>query len=167
MADPILAIVIPLGGNIPGLTPGYPLPGAPGHPSGGFPIAPGHPSGGFPVAPALPGHDLPWAPARPGHDLPGGSFPPSPTDPEWGVGAPPHPWLPGYVDLKPGHPDNALPPVASTKPPADPPPGTVWPPLPEGAPVGKCALIAWIPGVGRRYVVVDIAATPPATPKIK
>ena len=94
--------------------------------------------------------ERPPRPARPWPPV----FPPRPTDPEWGVGGGIIRWLP--ILIGPGLP---LPPVdgGTTPPPVDPPPGTIWPPLPPGAPVtGKVALLVWIEGVGCRYVVVEL-----------
>lgn len=148
-----------------------------GRPGGGGPVDPGF-GGGRPgdVDPDYgmethphPGHGLPHPPVRPGHDLPPWgvtTWPPSPVDPSWGVdGDPSRPVrpdnsLPPFIPLGPDHPDNALPPFASHKPPTNPPPGTIWPPLPPGAPEGKAAIIVWIVGVGWRYMVVDIPPAP-------
>jgi hypothetical protein len=120
-----------------------------------------------------PGNDLPWAPVRPGNLPidpakpwpplpwePGSNFPPTPTDPSWGVGSRPAPGQPIYIP--PSQIDNELPPVAGTKPPANPPPGTIWPPI-AGLPPGKVALLAWFLRLGWRYVVVD-ASLAPGTP---
>jgi hypothetical protein len=125
-------------------------------------------SRGRPVDPGFgnrPGNDLPWAPVRPGNLPidpakpwpplpwePGSSFPPTPTDPTWGVGSRPAPGQPIYIP--PSRIDNELPPVAGTKPPANPPPGTIWPPI-AGLPPGKVALLAWFYRAGWRYVLVD------------
>ena len=134
------------------------LPGRPPHVSGG-PIFGGRPDQGLPGY-GHPDNSLPWAPVT--------IWPPSPVDPEWGVGAPrpsrPDNSLPPFVPLGPGHPDNALPPFAEHKPPTNPPPGTIWPPLPGNPPAGKAALLVWLVGVGWRYMVVEIPATP-AQPK--
>jgi len=61
-------------------------------------------------------------------------------------------------------PDQGLPPIAGQPlPPTDPPPGTIWPPLPPGAeiPAGKALLLAAIKGVGYRYIVVEIEPAHP------
>jgi len=157
--------------------------------SQGNPVDPGfgggisgiHPSHDLPNAPVRPGHDLPHPPGHPSHRpiYPGGRpdnslppweavgvWPPGPTDPAWGVDAPNPggPSHPIYIPIgRPGHPDQGLPPVAGHPAPpiASVPPGTIWPPLPPGAPAGKTALIVWLVGVGWRYVVVDIPASPP------
>ena len=110
---------------------GIAAPGDPGY---------GHPEGGHPDA-GLPGGGYP------SHGLPGGgdidnTLPAPPP----GIWPPPsfnHPWLP-------------IPPDASTKP----PPGTVWPPLGEDLPDGEFWVVVGIPGVGWRYVVVDLTLRP-------
>jgi hypothetical protein len=100
--------------------------------------------------------------ARPGHGLPRPpwqrpTWPPTPIDPDWGIDVDTRPDHPVFI---PGAPDNTLPlpPVegAPTPPIANPPPGTIWPPLPPSAPEGKAAILVWIQGVGVRYVVVTI-----------
>jgi len=151
-----------VGSERPGHLPSWRPGGRPGHlPAwGGRPVDPGwgvgaeHPDQGLPVPPHV------WP--RP----PGGGLP---VDPGWGVGAerPSHPIYP----VGPGHPDNTLPPVEGVEPPpVDPPPGTVWPPLPPDVEVtGKAIVLAAIQGVGYRYVVVEIGTHPdqglPSTPE--
>lgn len=115
----------------------------------------------------------------PGYGRPGGG----PVDPGWGIpgGRPPHisggPARPGF---SPGHPDNTLPgggeeppvwPIDPDRPshglppvpghplpPTDPPPGTIWPPLPPelNLPPGKAIVLVLISGVGYRYAVIEI-----------
>jgi|SRR5580704_16702864 hypothetical protein len=126
------------------------------HPDQGLP-------GGRPGRPGLPGH--PGAPGHPGH-LP--SRPGRPVDPGYGVEGPDGGGdeeagqLPVWP-LDPEHPDVGLPPVAGQPlPPTDPPPGTIWPPLPPdaGIPEGKAlVLAALISSTGHhvmRYIVVDV-----------
>jgi hypothetical protein len=149
-----------------GVDPGYGVEGGEEHPDHELP--------GFPGAPGHPGH-LPARPGRPvdpGYGRPGGGRPPRPGQ---GLPRPGRPVDPGYgVDEggggEAGHlpvwpigPDQGLPPVPGQPlPPTDPPPGTIWPPLPPGAeiPAGKAILLAAIKGVGYRYIVVQIQ--PPA-----
>jgi hypothetical protein len=105
---------------------------------------------------------------HPGHGLP---HPPGPVDPGYGVEAPVHPdtglpSLPGAPDqglpppppgiwppLNGNHPVQPLPGTPDQGLPA--PPGSVWPPVPGGK--GKFLVLAGIPGVGWRYVVVDLS----------
>jgi hypothetical protein len=118
------------------------------HPDQGLPGRPGRP--------VRPGQRPPHVWPKP----PGGGLP---VDPDWGVGGAEHPdhGLPVYP-MDPAHPDNTLPPVDGEEPPpVDPPPGTVWPPLPPEFPGGKAIVLAGITGVGYRYIVVDI---PPPKP---
>jgi hypothetical protein len=177
---PQIALIVPLG-ELPGLIPGVPgypdqgLPGGgwagrPSHPiaPGGRPIDPGfgnpgwvggehpgnRPPGSFPGFPARPDQGLPWPgrPVDPGFGNPGfgggdataGQLPIWPVDPSHPI-APP---IPGEPEL----------------PPVDPPPGTVWPPLPPNIPAGKALAYAGIAGVGYRYVVIDIPENPPELP---
>ena len=103
---------------------------------------------------------------RPGHGLPlpprtwPPSFPPKPTDPEWGVGGSGGGTLPIFLPARPDNSLPGLPPVAGHLPVENPPPGTIWPPLPPGAAPGRAALLFWLEGVGYRYVVVDLTTTP-------
>jgi hypothetical protein len=129
---------------------------------------------GYGVPEGRPDNSLPGRPSRPSHPIAppwGGGisiWPPSPVDPEWGVDAGERPTFPIYIPLhpdnslpgQPGSPSQGLPPVAGHLPAPNPPPGTIWPPLPPGAPTGKAALLVWLSGVGYRYVVVEI---PPPT----
>jgi hypothetical protein len=123
----------------------WPSPGHPGH------LPSWRPGGG------RPDQSLP-RPPRPPHVWP---RPPSgglPVDPDWGVdeGAHPDHGLPIYP-LDPEHPDNALPEVPGEPPPeVDPPPGTIWPPLPPEIPPGKAIVLVAISGVGYRYAVITI-----------
>jgi len=84
-----------------------------------------------------PGHPS-GQPLPPHLGLGGGTLPEAPP----GIWPPPsfnHPWVP-------------IPPDATTKP----PPGAVWPPLGEDLPDGQFWVVAGIPGVGWRYVCVDL-----------
>ncbi len=164
---------LPGGGGYPdqGLPGGeYPDQGLPGRPPGFWggerPSWPGHP-GHLPARPERPidpGYG--WGgPERPGHGLPqpphlwprppGGGLP---VDPGWGVGEE----HPDQGPVYPVGPGNELPPVEGIEPPpVDPPPGTVWPPLPPDVEVsGKAIVLAAIQGVGYRYIVIEIS--PPA-----
>jgi len=81
-----------------------------------------------------------------GQPVPGGGIDNSLPDPPpgiWPPASPGHPWLP-------------IPPDASTKP----PPGTVWPPVAEQLPDGEFWVVVGIPGVGWRYVCVDLNLRP-------
>jgi len=156
-----------------GVDPGWGYPGRPPHvgnrPPGSYPGRPdqGLPHPGRPVDPGWgwggsehPGHGLPRPPMPP-HlwpRPPGGGLP---VDPDWGVGSERPDQLPIYP-MDPAHPDNTLPPVDGEEPPpVDPPPGTVWPPLPPEFPGGKAFALVGITGVGYRYIVVTI---PPPQP---
>ena len=139
------------GGPDQGFNPDYPDQGFnPDYPDQGFnPDYPdqGLPGGGYP---GRPGH-LPARPGRPGY---GGR----PTDPGWGVdegaGA-------GHLPIWPIGPEHGLPPIPGQGlPPVNPPPGTIWPPLPPSIPPGKVLVAVFISGVGRRWVVLEIK--PPA-----
>ena len=149
------------------------LPGSGGHPDQGLPGMGGHPDQGLPPqfgGGQHPSQGLP-RPGRPPHTWPPQrpQFPPEPTDPEWGIDAGGSPSHPIYIPIgpdqglpgQPAHPSQGLPPVAGgPKPPTDPPPGHIWPPLPPGLPPGKAAILVWISGVGHRYAVIEIPATP-------
>jgi hypothetical protein len=164
------------GGGRPdqGFDPNYPdqgLPGgggegiwgpSPGHPDQGLPPNwggwPGHPDqglpgGGRPIDPGF-GHGRP---PQAGHlpSRPGGR----PVDPGYGVGE----GSPGHLPVWPVGPDQGLPPIPGQPlPPTDPPPGTIWPPLPPGAaPSGKALVLALIQGVGYRYIVIEISPPHP------
>jgi hypothetical protein len=158
----------------------YPDQGLPGRPPGFWggerPSFPGRPGQGLPRPPRPTDPDWgleegggiwggPGRPPRPPHVWPrppGGGLP---VDPGWGIGGrwperPSH-GLPIFPSI-PGKPDNSLPPVEGEgPPPTDPPPGTIWPPLPPGVPGGKAIALVAISGVGYRYVVITI---PPPAP---
>jgi hypothetical protein len=110
---------------------------------GGRPVDPGYGQGGG---------QYPW-------HKPEVEWPPGPTDPDWGVDSGEHPDHPIYIE-DPAKPDQGLPPVGDHKPPTTLPPGSIWPPLPEGAPTGKHAFLVWITGIGYRYGVFEIPASP-------
>lgn len=111
-----------------------------------------------------PDHELPGFPGAPGHPGHLPARPSRPVDPGYGIeegGDETAEQLPVWP-LDPEHPDTGLPPVPGQPlPPSDPPPGTIWPPLPPGIPEGKAIVLVAISGVGYRYVVVDI---PPGSP---
>ena len=138
----------------------------------GTPVDPGYGvDEGEPGSPGTPDQGLPGYPVRPGHGLPRPpnvwppKWPPSPVDPDWGVdGEVDNGLAPSLPIYTPIGPDHGLPPVAGHLPAPNPPPGTIWPPLPPGAPTGKAALLVYISGVGVRYIVVDIPATLPEEP---
>jgi hypothetical protein len=143
-----------VGNRPPGSYPGRPghLPSYPGRP-----IDPDWGVDGGEVWPPIPPQRPPHVWPRP----PGGGLP---IDPGWGVGGrperPDH-GLPIWPSI-PGKPDNSLPPVEGVEPPpVDPPPGTVWPPLPPEIPAGKAIALVAISGLGYRYAVITIP-TPPA-----
>jgi len=117
--------------------------GRPG--AGGRPPRPGH----------LPSHRPGGRPVDPGYGVEGG------VDPGYGVeGGDGEHVEPPIWDLGP---DQGLPPVAGHPlPPVDPPPGTVWPPLPPDVEVtGRALVLAAIEGVGYRYIVVDLSGAHP------
>jgi hypothetical protein len=145
------------GGERPdqGLPPGYP--GRPTHPiaPGGRPIDPGYGWGGG----ERPGHLPAWGglPPRPGQGLP---HPGRPVDPGWGVDE--GGGEAGQLPIWPLGPEHGLPPVPGHElPPVDPPPGTIWPPLPPSVEPGKVLVAVFISGVGHRYVVLTV---PPPKP---
>lgn len=85
-----------------------------------------------------------WPPPTPGHPIqplpPGSGRPPSkPIDPD---ARPEHPIAPG------GEYPSHLPAL---------PPGMIWPP-PNA--VGKFVVLAWIPGMGFKYIVIDAGLKP-------
>jgi hypothetical protein len=160
-----------------------PIQRRPGHPDQGLPD-PEHPvDPGYGVGEEHPDQGLPpevgvWPPVPGRPDLPivlppPEIWPPTPQPPPivWPpkidntLPPPPHGiWPP------PGAPDNTLPPTAGNLPvfPGSPgEPGTIWPPLPvhpphpdQGLPGGDnstCLVIVWVPGVGYRWVVVDLS----------
>lgn len=123
------------------------------------PIAPGGPD--RPGFPERPGQGLPGFPDRPGH-LP--SYGGRPVDPGYGVEAPGEGGGggAGQLPIWPVAPDQGLPPVPGhPMPPVDPPPGTVWPPLPPSVPEGKVIALVAISGIGYRYTVLTV---PPPKP---
>lgn len=135
---------------------GLPWPGRPVDP--GYGVGSEYPDQGLPGYPGRPGHGLP-RPPRPPHVWPrppGGGLP---VDPGWGVDSGvEHPDQGPIYPVDPAHPDNALPPIEGVEPPpVDPPPGTVWPPLPPGTPEGKAIALVAISGVGYRYVVITVS----------
>lgn len=174
-----------------GFHPDYPdqgLPGRPGRPPrpgqglppswsgrpGHLPARPGRPvdpgwgvdegsapgqglPGGRPGRPEYPSHRPPW-------HKPEFEWPPGPTDPDWGIEAEgPSPEHPIFIEDV-NKPDQGLPPVDGHRPPPNLPPGSIWPPLPEGAPEGKHAFLVWISGVGYRYGIFDVPKLPPEQP---
>lgn len=153
---PQIVLMVPLG-DAPANTPGYPsqgLPAPPNYPSQGLPGAPAYPSTGpgFPTHPIAPG-------GQPG--LPSQGLPAPPIDPSWGVTPPVDPGY-GIPDISQGRPDNTLP-----LPPESPAqPGQIYPPITELH--TKTAMLAWLPGYGHRWVVLDPALQPdqglPSTP---
>jgi hypothetical protein len=138
------------------------MPELPERPGWGGPVDPGWglESGrpgqlpGRPAFPERPSHGLPFPgfPERPGH-LP--SRPGRPVDPGYGVDE-------GGLEIWPLPPEGGgLPPVPGQPlPPTDPPPGTVWPPLPPSIPEGKALAVIWISGVGSRYAVITVPPHP-------
>ena len=105
-----------------------------------------------------PGHRPPGQgrPPRPDQGLPGGG-----GHPDQGLPQPPHA---GHLPVWPIDPDHPIAPPSPGHPlpPVDPPPGTIWPPLPPGEelPEGKAVVLVAIEGVGYRYVVVQIGDSP-------
>lgn len=96
---------------------------------------------------------------------------------------------PGRPELKPpdfGKPVQPLPPLPPVDPPIDPPeidegatiehpiflpdkpglpPGFVWPPFdPSDGLHGKVLLLCWVPGVGKKWIVVDVPSLPGTWP---
>lgn len=139
--------------NVPGLTPGWPLPQPPVHP-----WFPGHlggprPDQGLPMPPVYPSHPI-YHPDKP---MPSPT-PPGPVDPGWGggwgSGGRPDNSLPGF----PGRPDQGLP---------------SSPGHPSTGPVGGGWVLVFHPAYG--YIWVPLSAlgggkpmpepTPPAEPK--
>lgn len=86
-------------------------------------------------------------PVDPGYGGGIGAMPPNNTLPE----APPGVWPPPSIGspIVPVGPDNTLPAQ----------PGTIWPPV-GGNASGKFWIVAGIPGVGWRYVCVDVSLRP-------
>ena len=79
-------------------------------------------------------------------------MPVHPEHPIAGVGGTPE--HPIYTPPSPGHPSQPIFIPGTPTHPIALPPGTVWPPLPGGAP-SKMVLLAWVPSVGYRWVVVE------------
>jgi hypothetical protein len=157
---PQIALIVPLG-ELPGL-----IPGAPGYPDQGLPSRPGFP--GRPIDPGFGwggrpphvGNRPPGSWDRPEYPSTGPVRPGRPIDPNWGVdegGG-------GLWPLDPAHPIAPPVPGEPEPPPIDPPPGTIWPPLPPNIPAGKALVYAGIAGVGYRYIVIDIPENPPELP---
>jgi hypothetical protein len=87
------------------------------------------------------------------------SLPPLPNVPDNELPpGPPGIWPP----LNPNVPTH---PIAPTDP-IQPPPGAIWPPISGGGGGKKYVVIAGIPGVGWRYVVVDPNAVWPRPPTV-
>lgn len=108
---------------------------------------------------------------RPGHDLPDNAWPPQVGHPAYpsnglpdggNVGTPEHPIV--IPPAPPPYPSTGLPPSvwpgvpvhlpAPGEPPVPLPPGSVWPPLPPLIESRRMILLAWIPGIGYRWIVV-------------
>lgn len=114
-------------------------------------VWPGEPDTGLPTPPPgiwpplTPEH--PWRPLPPGGERPGQPLP-RPPRPGGGGGTPGQP-LPGEEP--------------EVEPPITLPPGSIWPPLPEGV-HGKYLALVFIGGVGAgykyRYVVIDADLKP-------
>jgi hypothetical protein len=146
-------------------------PGSPGYPDQGLP-GDEYPDQGLPGGGYYPDQGLPPSVSHPIMPLPPGS-PVAPTHPIYGPGGPSFPiYIPigpdhGLPPVSPGAPDQGLPGGGSGSPgtPSHPiagQPPTIWPPLPPGAPYpsGTLWLLAILPGVGWRYVRVDLGAHP-------
>lgn len=96
-------------------------------------------------------------PLRPDQGLP----PVSPGAPDQGLPGGPG-GSAGQLPVWPIGPDQGLPPIAGQPlPPINPPPGTIWPPLPPSVEPGKTLVYAGIVGVGNRWIVVEV---PPHKP---
>lgn len=128
--------------------------------------------GGGPVDPdygidegGRPGQGLPGRPERPAHPIvppwERPDWPPGPVDPEWGIdeGAEIDNELPGEI-VDPEQPPPGIPSF-----PIELPPGSIWPPLPPGAPTGKHIWLVYISGVGHRYGVFEIPEELPPKPE--
>jgi hypothetical protein len=135
---------------------------------------------------SLPGEE---APIDPDYGVDEGDLPevepPEPPIGIWPPLTPEHPWRPidpGFGHGRPEHPSTGPVPTPPTPPaggiggrppdtrpePPELPPGTIWPPLPPGV-HGKylaLVLVAGMPGVKYRYVVIDADLRPshPITP---
>lgn len=123
-----------------------------------FPVSGGTPDNSLPdggVSGGRPDQGLPSLPNYPSTGLPGGGSINLPGNP---------------IVVPPAFPDQGLPPAVWPGVPVHPgtpanpinlPPGAVWPPLPPAAgSSGKAVILAAIPGVGVRWVVIDLAARP-------
>lgn len=83
------------------------------------------------IWPGRPEHPIVLPPMPPGS----GEKPPEP---------PPHPEHPIFLPDTPEHPIQL-------------PPGSVWPPFNPGDGIqGKALLLVWVPGVGSKWIVVDL-----------
>ena len=133
MNDPILALVVPLGGGFNPVDPGF------GHPGGG-----GHIDNSLP--PADPAH--PWLPSHRPPQI-DNSLPIPPLPPA--LNPPPAEMWPPRAPIFPGTPEN----------PIEVPPGSVWPPLPVTEPGQKVLVLVYITGHGWHWVVLDPGALPP------
>jgi hypothetical protein len=137
-----------------GARPGQGLPGSPGRP-GHLPARPGRPID--------PGFG--WGGGeRPSHPIaPGGS---RPVDPGYGVDIEGGGGSAGQLPVWPVDPDHPIAPPTPGHPlpPVDPPPGTIWPPLPPSVPEGKVIALVAISGVGYRYVVLEVPQHPAVDP---
>ena len=104
-----------------------------------------------------------------------GGRPPYPDNglPDGGnVGTPEHPIV--IPPSPPPYPSTGLPPSvfpglpvhlpAPGEPPVSLPPGTVWPPLPPVIEGRRLVLLAWIPGLGYKWIVVGPQVEQPIAP---
>ena len=111
-----------------------------------------------PGPPIYPDQGLPGFGGRPERPSTGPVRPGRPIDPDYGLGE----GEAGQLPVWPIGPEHGLPPIAGQPlPPTNPPPGTIWPPLPPSVPAGKTLVYAGIAGVGHRYIVIDV---PPPKP---
>lgn len=99
------------------------------------------PSPGEPTHPIAPGGGDEEVWPDPGHP----AHPIEIPDPPPGIWPPP----------TPAHPIVPIPPTVSPQP----PPGEIWPPV-DGASPGKFVVLAYIPGYGVKYVVIDPSLKP-------
>jgi hypothetical protein len=159
MTEPFYAVIIPLSGR-----PDQGLPGPQPQPPGIWP-GPGYPDQGLPGRPPHVGNRPPGSWDRPEYPSTGPVRPGRPIDPGYGVeeGGGTAGQLPIWP-LDPAHPIAPPIPGEPELPPVDPPPGTIWPPLPPSVPAGKALAYVGITGVGYRYVVIDIPENPPELP---
>lgn len=101
-----------------------------------------------------------------GGNLP--SLPEKPEHPPWGKPIQPLPPLPP-VDppIDPPEVDDGATPEHPIFLPDKPnlPPGFVWPPFNPGDGIqGKALLLCWVPGVGKKWIVVDVPSLPGTWP---